>query len=63
MLIYAISLSALVAIIYLIQFQAYKYYHDKNLIKGLSTINELLVEGVTVYELAVEEQLSGVKLA
>jgi hypothetical protein len=61
MLIYGISLCVVVAVTYLIQFQAYRHYHEIGLETGLSEIIGLPIENYFEYELAVDEQLSGVK--
>ena len=54
MLIYAISLCAVVAVTYLVQFQAYRHYHTIDLESDLSEIPGLPVENLFEYELAVE---------
>ena len=58
MLIFAILLCALVAITYLIQFQAYSHYHEIGLGTDLCEIIGIPNENVFEYELAVESQLS-----
>jgi hypothetical protein len=61
MLIYAILLCAIVAVTYLIQFQAYSHYHDIDLSTDLYEIIVHPIENALKFELAVEEQVSGLK--
>ena len=54
MLIYAISLCAVVAVTYQIQFQAYRHYHTIDVESDLSGMPGLPIENILEYELAVE---------
>jgi hypothetical protein len=60
MLVYAIILCALVAITYLIQFQAFSHYYDRDLDADLHQLRGLPKENIFEYELTEVEQLSGV---
>jgi len=60
MLAYAIILCALVAITYLIQFQAFGLYYDRGLDADLHELSGLPKVNIFEYELTEEEQLSGV---
>jgi hypothetical protein len=56
MLIFAISLCAVVAVTYLIQFQAYSHYHTMDLGADLSEIIGLPIENILEFELAVDDK-------
>jgi hypothetical protein len=58
MLIYTISLCAVVAVTFLIQLQAYSHYHGGDAGTDVSPITGLPIEHAFGYELVVEEQVS-----
>jgi hypothetical protein len=60
MLVYAILLCAFVAITYLIQFQAFSHYCDRDPDADLHELRGLPKVNIFEYELTEEEQLSGV---